>query len=96
MIRITKRQAQARFNQGKPIILCPCKFYPGGPFSMGWTCYPKEYLEKAEWYRNDGTLWKGSIELTAWDLMFNNWAFYNASYETGYYPHYYIEKGWEQ
>lgn len=27
----------------------------------------------------------------SWDQMYNNWAFYNATYETGYYAHYYVE-----
>lgn len=28
----------------------------------------------------------------SWDTMYNRWHYYNASYETGYYAHYYVEE----
>lgn len=94
--RITIHQAKKLFADGTSIIIvCPCKFHPAGPFSMGCRISGKEYLENAEWYSpekgKESDLWKGTLEKTAWDLMYNNWAFYNTSFETGYYAHYYIE-----
>ncbi len=91
--KVSKRTAQKLFNEGdKIIILPPCKMYPMGAFSLGCRIAGKEYLQKAEEYGPECDLWKGSIERTAWDLMYNNWAFYNTSYECGYYAHYYIEE----
>jgi hypothetical protein len=92
-VRITKAQARKLFAQGDEIIfLCPCRMRPGTPFNMAAAVSGREYLEKAVAYKDHPDLWKGSVEATAWDLMFNNWAYYNASHECGYYPHYFIEK----
>lgn len=91
--RITKREAQAKFYTGvEGIILCPCKFRPDGPFSMGCRVFGREWLDKAEGYADSPDLWKGTINSTAWSLMYNNWAYYDTSYETGYYAHYYVEE----
>lgn len=98
--RITKREARRRFAKGLPFALCPCKMMPGGPWAIHSTVYPDdiaEYKEKATWYAPDGispsdTLWEGTVDATAWDLLYNNWAFYNTSWETGYYAAYYVEE----
>jgi len=94
--RISIHQAKKLFADGTSIIIvCPCKMVPDGPWSLGCRISGKEYLEDAERYSPDNgrmsDLWKGSLVETAWKLMYNNWAFYNATYETGYYAHYYIE-----
>jgi len=90
--RITKQAARKLFNQGNKIIyLCPCKMYPSNPFNVACGISGKDYLEQANFYKQNPTLWKDSLEKTAWDIMYFNWAFYNANYETGYYAHYYIE-----
>ena len=90
MQRISKREAVKRFADDQPIYLCPCKMRPEGPLSSACLILGKEYTERAEWYRDDPKLWEGDIVRTAWALMYNNWRFYNASHETGYYAHYYI------
>lgn len=89
MRRITKRQARKRFAAGEVIILCPNKMRPEGPFSMASIILPKEWLEAAERYDGHPTLWKGTVPKTAWDMMYKQWAYYNANNECGYYPHYY-------
>ena len=93
MIRITKRQAQKRFADGKPAYLCPCKLHPFPPFSSACLIMSTEWKERAAYYADNHNphLWKGSIDQTAWALMYSSWAFYNATYETGYYAHYYQE-----
>ena len=92
MRRITKREAKKLFSAGKIVMFCPCKMRPSGPFSMAASIHPVEWLEKAELYNYDGsTLWKGNVQETAWSLAYNSWSYYNASYETGYYPHYYVD-----
>lgn len=91
MKRITKRQAKKLFSEGKMIVLCPCKIWPEGPFSMACRISGTEYIREAHMSVNHPDLYKGSIEETAWCLMYNNWQFYNSSYEMGYYPHYYVD-----
>ncbi|HEY6565143.1 MAG TPA: hypothetical protein VIY86_11635 [Pirellulaceae bacterium] len=89
--RITKAAARKLFNAGKPIYLCPHKMRPGFPWNMAALIFSKGWLEKATVYEKHPDLWKGSVEETAWDLMYNNWMFYNSNYEMGYYPAYYVE-----
>jgi hypothetical protein len=76
MTRITKREAQKRFNEGELVVLCPRKMRPEGPFSMGVSVAKKDY--------------ENNWGADPWERMYNNWSFYNSSYETGYYPHYYL------
>ena len=90
--RITIQEAKKRFAEDKPIYLCPCKMNPAGPWGQACLILGKQYLENAEWYqKHPSPLWKGTLAATAWDLMYNNWAFYNTNYEMGYYAHYYIQ-----
>ena len=81
MKRITKSEAKKRFSNGEIIYLCPCKLSPHGPFSSACSIHSKEWLES-----KDGDFQQ------AWQTMYRNWEYYNASYETGYYAHYYIEE----
>jgi hypothetical protein len=91
MKRITKQEAYKRFCDGDIIVLSPCKFIPDGSFSMGCRISGKEWLEHCAKYENHCTLWEGTLYKTAWSRMMDNWKYYNASYETGYYAHYYID-----
>jgi hypothetical protein len=96
--RISVHEAKKRFFAGdKHVYFCPHKFRPDGPFSMAVQIFGREWLEQAEGYdpirrpgATIGPIWKGTIGDTAWALAMNNWAYYNASYETGYYPWYYV------
>jgi len=104
--RITKKHAKKLFSEGKPIYLCPSKMNPNAYlFSPACLVFFTDDLKQSalryKSYAEDTSdsyypkqyahLWLGSIEETAWDLMYNNWSYYNTSYETGYYAHYYIE-----
>ncbi len=92
MKRITCAEAKKLFFAGKPFRACPVKLRPDGPFNPSVLVLSgKEWLEKAEGYKNDPKLWEGSVEKTAWNLFVKNWKYYNASYEAGYYPAYYVE-----
>jgi hypothetical protein len=96
--RITKQAAFKLFVEGKSITLCPCKVVPTNTFASQSTFFPEsiaEWKEHAARYAPDGILpsselWEGSIDATAWNLMYKNWAFYNVNYELGKYAHYYI------
>jgi hypothetical protein len=97
--RISKREARKHFAEGKGFILCPCNMMPGQSFDMGYYLSPEaiaEHKEQADDLyapkgdRPAGSLWLGNINDTAWELMYDNWAFYNTSNECGYYAHFYI------
>lgn len=101
--RITKAAARKLFAAGETVYLCPCKFYPGGMWSVECpVTMTSDLIEDAKRFEDHynrrhesaysaqyADLWKGSIAATAWDLMYNNWRYYNTSYEQGYYAHYY-------
>jgi hypothetical protein len=95
--RISKREARKLFNENKSFVLCPVKLRPGSPWSSHCTIPTdtiKDYKVQAAWYAPDGItpsteLWEGTINNTAWTLLYDNWAFYNTSWETGYYAAYY-------
>lgn len=103
--RISKAAAKKRFFTGQPIYIIGHKLRPGRPFSMGCTIDNKAWMEQADRYDPQkqpagsiysptcvSSLWKGSREETAWCLMYNNWAYYNANHECGMYAAYYIEE----
>lgn len=93
MQRITKSQAQKLFWAGHPILLCPCKLHPGRPFSPAALITSAEWMERAARYRDNPTLWAGTLELTAWKIMHNNWEWANSlNKETGTYASYYVEE----
>jgi hypothetical protein len=85
--RISKATAKKRFANNEAIYLCPCKCHPYRPFSFACLI-----LSHDEWIAHaalhDDVDDKEGL---AWQLMYNSWEYYNASYETGYYAHYYIE-----
>lgn len=87
--RITKREAFARFRDNLPLVLCPRKMRPGYPFAMHSSVTPADWTERLFTsipYRNDPE----GVARHAWEVMYNEWAYYNASYETGYYAAYYV------
>jgi len=94
-IRISKQKARKLFAEGTtPLYICPVKLRPGLPFNSASLIFGKEYLEKAEGYR-DHPLCSGTLEKTAWDLMYRQYEFYNLSSctnEIGRYAAYYIQK----
>jgi len=79
LVKISKAEARRRFDQDLPVILCPCKLRPGGPFSSDVTIFPQAHKDHAKLV--------GSSD--AWSTMYNQWKFYNASHEVGYYASYY-------
>jgi len=74
MKRINKRIARKLFAESKPFYIIAHKMRPGGPFHMGMTVFPSAYHE----------------EQRDFDYMISNFSWYNCSYETGYYPAYYL------
>lgn len=82
-IKISKQEARRRFGNGETIVLCPRKLRPGFPFAPHVTVNGSRWRQ--ETYGNPT-----NSEL--WDRMYNSFCFYNCSWETGYYPHYYLEQ----
>ena len=82
-LRISKHEAKRRFFAGETIVLCPHKLRPGFPFA------PHVYVNGAE-CRKQSYGMPSDAEL--WQRMYNSFCYYNSSWETGYYPAYYLEK----
>jgi hypothetical protein len=97
--RIKKKEAFERFSKGEVIYLVPCKMYPGGFWNVACPIQlTNDLKDHAMRYKQDydnntryAHLWHGTIEKTAWELIYNNWAYYNTNYEMGYYAHYYLK-----
>lgn len=100
------REAKKLWANGETIYLLGCNLLPGMmwhpcPVKM------KDYVGSAlrfkalhdevksgssSYYaRQYAHLWSGTLEETTWNLMYNNWKYYNTSYEEGYYAHYYVK-----
>lgn len=89
MTRITKHQAKQRFASGLAFYLCPHKMRPDYLFCPAHHV-PALYLNR---YRSESGVYNGDIsDSQAWDTLYNNWAYYNTSYEQGYYAAYYIDE----
>jgi hypothetical protein len=86
-----KTVAKKMWRAGKTVGLLACNLRFGG--MMGQPCPTKqadyvEHLECMDWQ----SIYPGcTIEEAAWRSMYNNWQYYNANSECGYYAHYYLE-----
>jgi hypothetical protein len=91
--RISKRHGFRLFCEGKPVLLCPRKFRPERPFSLALTVHAREWIERETMLaRGNGTKKTAEqLHKEAFESMLRNWAWFNASWETGYYRHYYRE-----
>ena len=100
--RITKREAFKLWMEGKEICLHPCNmnFFWMQPMPVtaeNYVEHVKMYAEMDVKYpKKEYSIWVYSNEKElyqkAWDIMYNNWAYYNTNYEMGYYAHYYIKE----
>lgn len=73
--RINKRRAQREYEQGKTVYLLPCNC---GLLSVWIHPCPIKQSEEQ---------WSGD----SFNSRVNEFQYYNCNYETGYYPHYYVE-----
>jgi hypothetical protein len=92
--RITKLQAIRLFNAKKEFYICPVKMAPGGMWHLEHSMDEKSieaWMESAKRYQDNSKLWYGTIEKTAWNLFYNNWAYYNTNYEVGHHASYWIK-----
>ena len=86
-IRISKKEAERRYNSGETIRLCACKVSPVNI----WGCYSDCSREKLSPVSGDGfnTIVPRNREF---ETLVNAFRFYNCNFETGYYPAYYVKK----
>lgn len=78
-VRISKKAAKKHFLSGKNIYICMCNVRPFGYWYDFGT-----YINKAE---------SGYINISEYfDQFINAYTYYNANYEMGYYPSYYIKQ----
>ena len=79
MKRINKRTARKLFNEKKDFLIIPCKINPDNVWGIGAKINQYYYNQFSETSKKD------------FDVFIGEYTFYNCSYETGYYPAYYIE-----
>ena len=79
MKRISKRTARKLFNEKKDFLIIPCKVNPNNVWGIGAKINQYYYNQFPEIFKKD------------FDVLVREYTFYNCSYETGYYPAYYIE-----
>ena len=79
MKRISKRTARKLFNEKKDFLIIPCKINPNNMWGIGAKINQYYYNQFPEIFEKD------------FDVLVREYTFYNCSYETGYYPAYYIE-----
>lgn len=92
--RITIQTARRMFSGGKEIILCPRKLRPGYPFSPHAFIYSPHWIDKRLNLWHDNYVHPAHHSLLvreAWDMMIREWEHFNASYEAGYYPSFWVE-----
>lgn len=88
MKRISKNEAKNLWIQGKEIGLLSCNLMPG----MMWQpCFVNmlDYVKSDFSYSDDTKLELVELAELTWNKMYNNWYYYNANHEMGYYAHYY-------
>lgn len=85
-IRISKKEAEKRYNAGEIIRLCACKVSPVNMWSVYFDCQKEEFPHIG----NDGfnTIVPRNREF---ETVVNAFCWYNCNYETGYYPAYYVK-----
>lgn len=81
-VRISKKEALARFELAEPFYVCPNKMMPGCPFNMAIPILNAP--DCIQPWRDGPVSWRFAFE-----RMLREWAWHNASYETGYYAAFY-------
>lgn len=89
-VRISKREARKRFASGRPVVMCPCKLRPGGPWRSDMTIDGKRWIEDSEW-RHRYWPTTETLEEFAFARAVSEFVRYNCTdNETGRYPHFYV------
>jgi hypothetical protein len=81
--RVSKLTAIKLWCEGKPITFVPCKMVPGGMWGMGSTITVAEVRAAREG--------EGKTDTDLFNLICDEYRYYNCNWETGYYPAYYVK-----
>lgn len=84
-VRIAKRNAEHRYNNGEVIYLCPFKLRPGEPYHPEIAITKTDFSEKC---------WSEHVVPNTRDFekVVDDFTFYNCNYSVGHYPAYYIKE----
>ncbi len=91
-VQLTRERAKERWFSGDAITLIPCKCSPTGPSGLAVEVYPEGFMVEARSYGRHSPLWKGSVEETAWYLMYQEWAYSSTGFDLGAHANFYIAK----
>src|SRR5438105_4949668 len=76
-IRVRKSAARKLYNHNLPVVIVACKLWPFGGWAPGYHVHKSDIDERED----DWTF----------DQLSRNYEYANCSYETGYYPAYYVD-----
>ena len=81
--RISKKNAERRYNDGETIYLCPHQLRPGKPW------YPEVGIVKGDKVDDCQYFVVASDDF---EKVVSEFTYYNCNYEVGHYPAYYIKE----
>lgn len=81
--RVDARRARRAFLEGLTVLLCPCNFYPFGPWRPSYSV----------WRDDDAHAWELQHygPAAVWEMITNEAAALNCSNEAGRYLSYYLQ-----
>lgn len=80
-VRVSKHKARALYEAGHVVYATNCKLIPANHYVWFWLEQrPDEY-------------WPDHLYPTQFDYVVATWTMYNANYEWGYYPAFYVKEG---
>lgn len=83
--RISKKNAEHRYNNGEIIYLCPFKMRPGQPWN------PEVAITKTDLKKDCGSQYFVT-NTREFEKLVSDFAFYNCNFGAGKYPAYYIKE----
>lgn len=86
--RISKREAERRYNAGETVRMCACNMSPVNVWGAFADCKKTEFSVVGD--NGFNTIVPRNREF---ETVINAFRFYNCNYETGRYPAFYVKMG---
>jgi hypothetical protein len=83
-MKLTKSQARKAYDAGQTVYIIAHKLAPFTMYAFEYPATKPEPIPEPAW---DGDA------RASFDSVVQSYTFYNCTYETGYYPAYYVKKG---
>lgn len=80
--RVSKVAARKAWDAGKPVVFCPVKLHPFGGF--------RPSIQRQRDFADEEQRKSYGLDVPTFDQVSQDFAWYNCTCETGYYPSYWI------